>query len=1274
MKKSMMKNLISSSLHSANTTKTRHSFPRIGGEQQQQQQQQQSRSGGRGGGRQQRRQSEKIILTHHFSNNEDVDDQQQQYADVKKPRLSSPEILLLSSGGFEELLAADNVDLLGDSFSTLPTLSTQPLSLVSNIFDASSSLAASNNDPTALNTTNKSSDDETDLKDNKQGNDSASTNLNYYSVGRDFYDDGYYNSNSDDCDDDVDDSENHDEAEIEDKLDFSDLKVKGRQKELQVLHKIYHHVSTSSSSSSSSQHSRSQHSRSTSLRRRRQNSLRTSSRKDDSNTTIAIVKGSSGTGKSRLVKQFLDDLDHTRKGRKKGGGSGGGHVGVKTTKPYILCGKYDELSGGDPFSAIVEAYNMFTQTLLQEEDPNELQRIQTLINDTLGEEANVLATVIPNLQKVIKNNNKSHKATSTPSSSSSSSQNSKTDNEDSSDTLRNSDADDYTNTNNNLTVNDTTHTRSIDIVNNTNNNASTHTRSKENAWNRLKYIFQIFCNVISTKERPAIMFLDDLQWCDTESLQLIETLLTDKDLQYFMFVGSYRSDEMQDDDELITRLKTIDQTQSVQYIELTNFTLNELNDFVAHALKIERDDVDEMERIMTLTQVVHDKTSGNVLHAIQVLEELQRKGILYFSRMTFIWEWNIDETTNLDDLLSDDVIAAITSKILNAPELLQQVLIHAAYTRSTVDIHTIRQLLKLDGKYNEEELDDKLVNILDKAVVDGFLTNTIGSQCYSFAHDRIQQASYGLIPSGRTRDEFRQTMGHRLYEIGSSEAGEDWMLFAAVDHLNATAYTNRKQQEDPMFLTRINVEAGERAASVFSFEIASKFLGLGMQSFRQNVNDPWMDQYDMALNLYQATVDVELCQGNFDHGYQLGCQVLQNARTLEDKLPTQVSLVKALGRHKKNEDSFNMGTQALQTLGHLPASPMRQKFMIMKDLMYVDHWLSSHSDDDILARPFLEDPKLLLVLELILNTAYQAKNCGKNVEFLACVLRGLRITAESGLCGYSGSAMMGYCIFRDKLNDVNGVERCSHLAHKILDVTKANDLKSLQLFLVGQFISSWKDPHNEVIKIFEQGYKFGMESGDFVNGLVCRSSSYYYQYLAGYPLAQIDILFANHMQKTNGYKVDFVANSTAELWLVTQYLRGTAGRALDFDEISELEYKSMYQYLYGCLSRLQLGVYYGDYEFAEKFLTEAATVAHFSSSPTTVCLRLFFGSLVCFHSCPRTEQSLKYQESTQAISRTKIPVQVEGNEALASVCIGTSSSTFIIRWLGNEADSHSSLV
>ena len=312
--------------------------------------------------------------------------------------------------------------------------------------------------------------------------------------------------------------------------------------------------------------------------------------------------------------------------------------------------------------------------------------------------------------------------------------------------------------------------------------------STGDSWNRLRYLFLKFFHAICSEECPIIMFLDDLQWADEASLGLLDTLVQDPSLQNFMLVGVVRGNE--GDARLSKFLRDIEvPPRKIARIELLNLSIDEIGEFIGDTLDLEVDECRE------LTEIIYGKTRGNIFFSIQTLEELQRRNVLFYSMISFRWEWNL-EGVEFENALSSTVVEAVASKIQSLPDKLQRALVIAAYTRSSIDLETLLALMIADGF----DIDlRELVGLMDISVLEGLLLNTVGSNVYKFAHDKIQQAAYWLVPSGKERDKLRIMIGKNLVELAHQSSGKEWMIFVAADHVSISTFVPRTGLPGPIF-------------------------------------------------------------------------------------------------------------------------------------------------------------------------------------------------------------------------------------------------------------------------------------------------------------------------------------------------------------------------------------------------------------------------------------------------------------------------------------------
>ena len=79
----------------------------------------------------------------------------------------------------------------------------------------------------------------------------------------------------------------------------------------------------------------------------------------------------------------------------------------------------------------------------------------------------------------------------------------------------------------------------------------------QDAQRRFQFVFRRFIGVFAKPEHPLALFLDDLQWLDSATIDLIEDLLTQSDVQHLMLIGAYRDNEVNSSHPLMRKLDAI---------------------------------------------------------------------------------------------------------------------------------------------------------------------------------------------------------------------------------------------------------------------------------------------------------------------------------------------------------------------------------------------------------------------------------------------------------------------------------------------------------------------------------------------------------------------------------------------------------------------------------------------------------------------------------------------------------------------------------------------
>src|SRR4029434_900257 len=150
-----------------------------------------------------------------------------------------------------------------------------------------------------------------------------------------------------------------------------------------------------------------------------------------------------------------------------------------------------------------------------------------------------------------------------------------------------------------------------------------HELSPQAAQWRFKLLFRRFIGVFARPEHPLALFLDDLQWIDAATLDLLEDLLTRSDVKHLMLIGAYRDNEVVATHPLRRKLDAIKTAGGkVAEITLAPLARAHLGQLIADALRC------ESQRAAPLARLLHEKTGGNPFFAIQFISSLAEEGIL----------------------------------------------------------------------------------------------------------------------------------------------------------------------------------------------------------------------------------------------------------------------------------------------------------------------------------------------------------------------------------------------------------------------------------------------------------------------------------------------------------------------------------------------------------------------------------------------------------------------------------------------------------------------
>ena len=246
--------------------------------------------------------------------------------------------------------------------------------------------------------------------------------------------------------------------------------------------------------------------------------------------------------------------------------------------------------------------------------------------------------------------------------------------------------------------------------------------------NRFNRTIQKFVSVFADREHPLVLFLDDLQWADPASLNLIRLLMGDPQIDHLLLIGAYRENEVDGAHPLRPLLNVISRTQvHVKRLQLQPLTVQLVNELVSNALRCPR------ERSEPLARIVHAKTGGSPFFVNQMLTLFSGEKMLRYDPSRG-WSWSLEEIGRLN--VTGNVVDLLIEKIGKLPPASQQVLKLAACIGNRFDLETLEMVY---GQSPARTFAD-----LSPALEEGLV---VASQEYFlFFHDRIHEAAYSLMP------------------------------------------------------------------------------------------------------------------------------------------------------------------------------------------------------------------------------------------------------------------------------------------------------------------------------------------------------------------------------------------------------------------------------------------------------------------------------------------------------------------------------------------------
>jgi PAS domain S-box-containing protein len=673
------------------------------------------------------------------------------------------------------------------------------------------------------------------------------------------------------------------------------------------------------------------------------------------------------------------------------------------------------------------------------------------------------------------------------------------------------------------------------------------------AQQRFNLIFQNFIEVFATPEHPLVIFLDDLQWADSASLQLIKLLMEGNG--YLLLLGAYRDNEVSIAHPLMLTIEELKQSQiSIQTITLASLNFHDTNQLVADSLHC------SIELAQPLSTLIDRKTQGNPFFTTQFLKSLQADGEITFNRAGY-WECDIAHVQALS--LTNDVVELMVTQLQKLPIEAQEILKLAACIGNQFDLET----LAIVSEQSQQSVSATLwlglqtgLILPTSQVYKFFQSNSSQpiaaeqsvSPRYRFLHDRVQQAAYSLIPADRKQ--YTHLQIGRLLLANNPTAQQTEQLFSIVNHFNESISLIQDVPEQQL-LAKLNLEAAQKAKAATAYYAAFNYAQVGTELLGQT---GWQSQYQVTLALYETLAETAFLQGDLDAVHILVHLILDQAKNVLDQLKAYEIIIQLHTIQKQYQLAIGSGLELLQQLG-IKLSPRPHRLVLIQQLLKTKNTLRGKSPEQLgslgeIAIP--EKAAALKIMELLQMPAYLSSP--KLMVLFAAV--GVQITLQYGNSPWAAGFYAHYCMILSSLGKLEQSYQIGQLAMTLADRYGDLFITAKVKVIIPWFSQPWRKDLRSSIPVMDESLKAAIDSGNLTFMGISTGMSMLTRFFAGISLDEIGDRMSD-LQKIVIQSKDASSQQYFDLLLATiQQLRGKS--SIQLDEISGKE-KPFLSTMYG---------------------------------------------------------------------------------------------------------------
>lgn len=602
--------------------------------------------------------------------------------------------------------------------------------------------------------------------------------------------------------------------------------------------------------------------------------------------------------------------------------------------------------------------------------------------------------------------------------------------------------------------------------------------------NRMKTYFKRFIRAVIDGDHTLVIFIDDLQWADSGSLNLLSDIMLDIEMHHLLLIGAYRDNEVDKGHPLKKMITMLEEQNNIRTLPLLPLRVDDFSAMLQDSLHCDATSVKD------LAILIHQRTEGNPFFCKQILQLIYREGLLKFNYQQRRWDWNLSEIAALG--ITDNVVDLMLNKMANLPAETQSLLKYASCigNQFTLDMLMLITNKSADiiGKGLWPALEQELLitpnagyKRMDAMQKDNIIKLLSRDITYKFIHDRVQQAAYQSIPENE-KALIHLDIAHIIVEK-NPEAAKQERLFEVVDHFNHALHLLQGQERQ--VVAKLNYLAGIQAKTANAYKPMLNYLTTALKLIDVNT---WNTDYQFAFEINRDYLLALFLLNQTVEAESLVQNLLMKAKSNLDKAEIyRIQIMNAV--ELENRDKvLDLSQQALRLFDiHLVLKP--NPLQMMAKLLLTRWKMRKFLTGDFAEKiPIITAPEITIKFTLLAEAWFTLYE--KSTEsFVYTVLLAMELLLQHGRSKNAGLWLVGYAVvYLNVYKDAKTAIRYCDIAEKYFSEAPDAYYSSSSHLLMAAFVNHWSHPLSTSRKLIEQSYQEARESGNVVTSLFCLCS------------------------------------------------------------------------------------------------------------------------------------------------------------------------------------------